>query len=240
MQNLPAVNMSNLPADIQAKLKADAEAMQKKIGAPGGDKIRLLREKKFKLPDGRESAGPLRVVIVDFVSLNAFYDRPFNEKDKTPAACYALGAVKPKDLVPSLKSPVKQADKCTGCPNNEFGSKGAGKACGNHYLLGCVEPTADPDGPVYIIQLGPKTTRNWEGYVSSIMMKHGAPPILVSTEIWFDPDEASQVLRFGNPESNENLALHMARKDAILKRLLVEPDVSSYAPLAKPGGKKGK
>src|SRR5258707_964616 len=90
---------------VNARLKKQAEDMKAKIGAPGGDKIKLLKSKKFKLPTGVESGGPLRGVVLDFVAFNAYFDRPFSDKDKTPPACYALGAVKPQELVPSAKSP---------------------------------------------------------------------------------------------------------------------------------------
>lgn len=222
---------------IQERLKQQAEAMKAKIGAPGGDKIKLLKSKKFKLPTGVESSGPLRGVVIDFAAFNAFFDRPFSEKDKTPPACYALGAVKPKDLVPSAKSPVKQSEACKGCPLNEFGSKGAGKACGNHYLLGFVEPGDDPNAQVYLIQLSPKSTRWWESYANGILMQEGTTPIGVVTEIFFDPNEESQVLRFNKGGKNPHVGLHLARQPAVLARLLVEPDVSGYQPLKAVGRK---
>lgn len=216
------------------ELKKQADAMRAKIGAPGGDKIKLTKTKEFVLPNGVKSKGPLKVVVVDFVAFNAFYDRPFSEKDKTPAACFALGAVKPNQLVPSERSPVKQSEACKGCPLNEFGSKGGGKACGNHYLLGVLEPTENPESPLYLLQLSPKTTRHWETYSNGILMQEGMPPIVVATEIYFDPNEDSQVLRFQKAERNANLGVHLARKESVLNRLLTEPDVSGYKAVPQP------
>lgn len=225
-------------AALTEALRKRTEEMKAKIGAPGGDKIKLLKSKEFVLPSGVKSKGPLLVVVIDAVSFNAFYDRPFSEKDKTPPACFALGAVKPKDLVPSANSPDKQSDACKGCPNNEFGSRGNGKACGNHYLLGCVEPSADANTPLYLLQLSPKGTRHWEAYANGIMMQESVPPIGVVTEIYFDPNEDSQVLRFNKGSKNVNLAVHMARGDAVLRRLLAEPDVSGYTKPAAPAPRK--
>lgn len=231
-------NLPQDPAAIEAELKRQAEAMKAKIGAPGGDKVKLLKTKKFKLPNGVESPGPMRGVVVDFVAFNAYYDRVFSEKDKTPPACFALGAVKPKDLVPSDTSPRKQNDTCKGCPLNEFGSKGAGKACGNHYILGFVEESDDPNSPLYLIQLSPKTTRHWEQYANGILMQDGMPPISAVTEIYFDPNEDSQVLRFNKAGRNPNVAVHMGRRQAVLNRLLAEPDVSQYKPVPEVKGRK--
>jgi hypothetical protein len=217
---------TNLPVDqaaIEAKLREQAAAMKDKIGAPGGDKIRLLKTKKFKLPNGVESPGPLRGVVIDFVSFNAYFDRPYSDKDKTPPACFALASAKPQDLVP-----------------NEFGSKGAGKACGNHYLLGFVEPGGDANSPLYVIQLSPKTTKHWENYANGIQMQEGMPPISVETEIFFDPNEETQVLRFNKVGKNPHLAVHYGRQEAVLRRLLTVPDVSGFVELVKPAPRKGK
>lgn len=238
---------SNLPVDaaaIQAKLKQQADELKKKIGGGASDKIRLTKDKKFVLPNGVSSAGPLKGVIIDFVAFNAYYDRPFSEKDKTPPACFALGNVKPVELVPSSASPQKQNDKCgvskgPGCCwANEFGTKGGGKACGNHYLLGFVEDSDKPNAELYTIQLGPKTLKHWEKYVSSIALQHSMPPIGVVTEIYFDPDEENQVLRFNKDRVNPNLPVHYARQELVLKRLLTEPDVSTYTPPPAQGSKK--
>jgi hypothetical protein len=240
---------TNLPVDqaaIEAKLREQAAAMKDKIGAPGGDKIRLLKTKKFKLPNGVESPGPLRGVVIDFVSFNAYFDRPYSDKDKTPPACFALASAKPQDLVPHPTSPLKQNEKCGKpqsagcCPLNEFGSKGAGKACGNHYLLGFVEPGGDANSPLYVIQLSPKTTKHWENYANGIQMQEGMPPISVETEIFFDPNEETQVLRFNKVGKNPHLAVHYGRQEAVLRRLLTVPDVSGFVELVKPAPRKGK
>jgi hypothetical protein len=229
-------HVANLPADVRKQLEDDAAKMKDRIGAPSGDKIRITKKKTFKLPDGQESAGPLRVVVLDFVSYNAFYDRPFSEGDKTPPACFALGAVKPTDLAPSNSSPDKQSAACKGCPNNEFGSKGKGKACSNHYLLAVVEDSDNADAPIFLLQVSPTAVRHWEGYASQVAAKFGLGPICVSTEIYFDPSSDSPSLRFGNPEANKNIGIHAPRKAAATARLLTEPDVSGYE---KPG-KKGR
>jgi hypothetical protein len=231
-------NQASLPVDVRTKLMRDAADMAKKIAAPGGDLIRLTKKKTFKLPDGREApAGtPLRVVVLDFVSYNAFYDRIWTEGDKTPPACFALGS-EPKLLVPSNNSPVKQADNCEECPNNEWGSKGKGKACGNHRLLAVVEPSGVVDSPIMLIRLSPTGVKHWDKYVSDIINRFGIGPIGVETEIYFDQASDYATLRFGNPSPNVNLGVHAARQDAATKRLLTEPDVSGYEPVKPASGK---
>lgn len=231
-----AAALAGLPDDLRAQLQADAEAMKAKIGGGGGDKIRLTKAKKFKLPSGEEHAGPLRVVVLDAVAFNAFFDRPYSDKDKTPPACFALDSVKPVDLVPSAASPEKQSDSCKACPNNVFGSKGAGKACGNHYLLAVVGLDKG-DSPMYTIQLPPTSGKYWEAAVQAIRNKHGMAPIFQSMDVWFDPASEYQVLRFGNFEANPFLKEHALRRAEATARLLTEPDVSTYKPVPKKAGR---
>lgn len=239
-----STQVSTMTADDARKLlQEQSAAMKAKIGAGGGDKIRLTKKKTFKMPDGTESTpgDPLRVVVLDFVAYNAFYDRPFDPSGKTAAypACFALGAVKPNELVPSKASPDRQSEVCgqsgkSGCcPNNEFGSKNAGKACGNHYLLAVVG-VDKPDSDMYVIQTPPKSGKYWEAQFQQVLASY--PGLLAaSMEIWFDEASDSQLLRFGNQQENPWLVQHMGRRAAATARLLREPDVSGYEPLKKKG-----
>lgn len=231
---------SNLPVNIAEQLAAETKALASRIQAPGGDKIKLTKKKTFKLPDGTESPGPLTVVILDFVSMNKFFDRPYKEGEISPPACYALG-LEPTNLVPSEKSPDKQSASCGTCPNNEFGSKGDGKACSNHRVLAVVagagDTALDPNSPMWLVEVSPTAIKAFDAYVSMVRTQFGVPPVGVITDIFFDPSSEYQSLRFGNPQPNPNLELHFGRRTAARTRLLTEPDVSAYT---KPGKKKAK
>lgn len=231
--------------DPRQKLMEQAKAMQERISAPSGDKIQLTKKKTFKLPGGIESPvnTPLSVVILDFVSYNAYFDRPFSEKDKTPPACIALGT-NPDLLVPSAKSPSKQSEACKGCPNNEFGSKGNGKACGNHRLLAVIaapneQGVVDPKADRYLLQISPTGVKHFDAYVTQVLAKHGMGPLCVISSIWFDPDKDYASLRFGEGRllSKTELAHYYGLQEAATKRLLTEPDMSGYTPLAKKPGR---
>lgn len=224
--------------DIYAELKkAAAEDLKKKIGAPGGDMIRTTQDKYFQLPDGTKDNKPLRVVILDFVSLNQFFDREFKKGAESPPACFALSE-SPKEMVPSQNSPDKQADACDICPNNEYGSNGAGKACGNMRLLAIVEDSDNPEAPIRLLKVSATAIKGFDAYVNTINAQFELPPVGVVTEIYFDPTVTYASLRFGNPSPNENLAVHYERRAAALKRLLTEPDVSQYKPPAPVKGAK--
>lgn len=231
---------SNLPTSLRDQIAAENKALAARIQAPGGDKIKLTKDKNFKLPDGTKSPGPMTVVVLDFVSVNKFYDRPYDEKEITPAACYAVGNVI-SSLAPVDASPAKQAETCSECPNNEFGSKGRGKACSNTRLLAVVagagDSALDPKSPMWLLEVSPTGIKAWDAYVSSVRTQFNVPPIGVITEISFDPNVDYQTLRFGNPQPNPNLEMHWGRKAAAAERLASLPDFSSYQPVKAPAGK---
>lgn len=223
--------------DIKAQMAAELAGLAGRVAPAGGDKIQL-KAKKFKLPDGQET-DTLRVVIVDFVAANNFYEGTYDANNISPPACFAIGQVV-TNMVPSDNSPVKQSDACGTCPMNQFGSAGNGKACKNTRRLAVLPPDADADTPLWVLDVSPTGLKSFDGYVRSVASKFGVTPIGVTTEITFDQTVDYGTLRFGEPEPNENLTEHWGRRAEALERLSQEPDVSSYAeaqPAARGRGK---
>lgn len=224
--------------NIREELKKEAAAIQNRIGAPGGDIIRSTQDKHFVLPDGTKDNKPLRMVILDFVSINQFFDRPFKKGEESPAACFAISAT-PKGMIPSKNSPDLQSETgCDTCPNNEFGSNGAGKACSNGRLLALTQDSDDPEAPIWLLKVSSTAIKGFDAYVKSIQSQFETPPVGVVTEIYFDPNVTYASLRFGNPSPNENLDIHFDRRATAMQRLLTEPDVSQYKPPAPVKGAK--
>ncbi len=213
--------------DIRAQMAQEVTDMAQRVGAPGGDSIRITQDKKFEFPDGTSSPGPFNVVIVDFVSANSFYEGPYDPKSIAPPACFAIGS-NPTQLVPSDNSPVKQSDTCSACPMNQFGSAGNGKACKNSRVLAVLPPGATADTPLWILKVSPTALKAFDAYVTSIARQFQMPPVGVVTEVSFDEGSSYASLRFGNPTPNEDLEVCYARKGEAMARLTTEPDVSQY------------
>lgn len=211
--------------DIKAEMAAQVAALAERVGTAGGDKIQL-KDKKFILPDGSET-DTLNVVIVDFVSVNNFYEGAYDAKNISPPACFAIGTV-PTQMAPSNNSPVKQSDNCAGCPMNQFGSAGDGKACKNMRRLAVLPPDADADTPLWILDVSPTGLKSFDGYVRSVASKFQVPPIGVVTEVTFASEVSYGSLRFGNPQPNEDMENHWPRRSEAMDRLIQEPDVSGY------------
>ncbi len=226
-----------LPANISQQLAAEAAAIANKIGTPGGDRIKITQKKTFRMPSGEENAGPLQAVIVDFVSANFYYEGQFDPNDITPPLCAAIGP-EPASLVPFDDSPEKQCDSCSGCPMNQFGSAGRGKACQNSRLLYILPPDATEDTPGMLLKVSPTALRAFDSYVASCARSFGAPPIAVVTEISFDENLDYPSLRFGNPQPNPILALCLQRREEAQQRLTAKPDfVKPEAPAKAPAKK---
>ena len=210
---------------IQEQLKAQAAAAASKIAPAGGNKIRYSKG-KFVLPDGSE-AETLDVVVVDFASVNLYYESGYDKDNIVPPNCFAIHP-EPKGMVPSANSPDKQCDDCGSCPHNQFGSAGAGKACKNTRLLAVLPPDADADTPMWLLSVPPTAIKGFDGYVGSVLRTFQMPPVAVVTTVSLDPNEDYFKPLFGDARPNDNLEVHFARREEAEELLAVEPDVSSF------------
>lgn len=213
---------------IQEQLRAQAAAMAERTAPPSGSKITITQDKKFKLPDGSTTAGPLQLVIVDFVARNKFYEGAFDKDNIAPPACFAIGQ-NPLKLVPSANSPIKQSADCGSCPMNQFGSDGKGKACKNGRVLAVLPPDADADTPLWTLEVSPTALKSFDGFVQGVARTFQMPPVSVVCSVSFNPAVTYASLQFGEPEPNENMAVHFARQAEAAEMLAVEPDVSAFA-----------
>lgn len=212
---------------MQEQLRAQAAAVAEKTAPASGNFIRVTQDKKFLLPDGTQTPGPLQLVIVEFGSKNAFYEGAYDPKNISPPACFAIGS-NPQQMVPSANSPLAQASDCTSCPMNQFGSAGDGKACKNSRVMAVLPPDADEDTPLWMLATSPTANKGFDGYVSSVARTFQTSPIGVVTTVGFDSGSTYAKLTFTDPQPNENLAAHFGRQEEAKAMLAVEPDVSSF------------
>jgi hypothetical protein len=229
---------SGAVVNIQDMLRAQAAAMNERTAPASGVGIRVTQDKQFVLPNGVKT-DELKVVIVDFVARNEFYEGSFDKDNITPPACFAIGN-QPNKLVPSDNSPQKQADTCAECPMNAFGSNGKGKACKNGRVLAVLPPDADADTPMWTLKVSPTALKNFDSFVQSVARTFQAPPVAVIATVSFDDNVTYASLRFSDAEPNENVGVHFARQDEAKTLLEQEPDVSQYvAPKPAPARAKG-
>lgn len=222
-----------LPINYQEQLAKEAAEISKKIAAPSGDRIRMSGPKLIA-PDGQEGE-TLEVIVIDFVSSNLYYDDTYDRDNPKPPACFAIGP-EPTMLVPSTSSPDKQSDTCSACPNNQFGSRGKGKACKNTRVLAVVPITAldtpDEPAPIWIMSIPPTSVKVFDAYVQSLVARHNTVPIGVVTQITMDQTSSFSAPKFSvvRPVAADEFPVFMQRRAEAQTRLLTEPDVSQYEP----------
>lgn len=231
---------SNLPLDISAELAKELAAMASKTGAAAGAKIRANGNSSFILPDQMETK-ELEAVIVDFVTINSYFDRPYVRGDDSPKipACYAVG-YEVKNMAPATDAPAKQAASCKNCPMNQFGSAptGKAKACKNTRMLALMPAKVlDPENaPIYMLSVPPGSLTYFDKYVNNLATRMRLTPISVKTKISLDPKETFYAPRFDviEPLTQEELGFYFKFRGEAKESLMTLPDFSQYvAPVSK-------
>lgn len=210
---------------VKEMMAAQLAALANKTAPATGNQVRATQDKQFMFPDGTKSRDPFQVVIVDFVSRNEFYEGEYDKDNPESPICMAVGDDARK-LVPADESPSKQADDCSSCPMNAFGSKGKGKACKNTRYLAILPPDADADTPLWTIKVSPTGIKAFDAYVNGVARTMSTPPVGVVTTISFDDNSDYPTLVFGEPELNEEVATHIGRVEEAREVLLAIPDMT--------------
>ena len=158
MAKAPAVTKQRATALATTSFSDDLADLKSRLAAPGGDKIKA-ENKQFKLPSGA-TANELDIVIVDFIHFNAFYETGYTKGVVSAPGCAALG-IEPKGMVPLPAGTAIQNAGCDGCAQNQFGSKGAGKACQNRILVAVLPADADETTPMALFDLPPTSIQQF-------------------------------------------------------------------------------
>lgn len=230
---------ANLPVNYTEQLSREAQEIGKRLQGGGGSKIRANGNVGFRLPDGSETA-EIEGIIVDFYAMNAFYDRPFDRDNPSPPACYALGEM-PSTLAPPKDVPDRQAETCSVCPMNAFGSadNGKGKACRNKRILAIVPEEGAAEVELSLLDVPPGSVAKFDAYVAGLSAKHQTVPVGVVTKITLDKSQQYFSPRFEvvKPVDESALGAAFGRRDEARSLLSAAPDTSGYeAPKRKAAG----
>lgn len=171
------------------------------------------------VPDNR-----MNVIVLNHVCENAYYaGERYDPNNPSSPVCFAF-FTNPDEAAPHEKAEDPQADACTGCPHNEFGSAdtGRGKACKNIRRLALITEEGMEDiesATVAFLKVPVTSVKEWAGYVNSLNNTLKLPPLAVITEISIVPDSQSQFkLKFKLVEKIEDAD--------VLKALLDKMDAS--------------
>ena len=218
---------STLPVDMNKEMADEVAALASRLAKPTGDRISITKAGTFKTPDGQELE-LLEAIIVDFVSTNSYYDKPYVKGQIDAPVCFAIG-LEPTMMVPSPNSPDILSETCATCWANQFGShpNGKGKACSNSKLLALLPPDADTETTLQTLKVPATSIKNFDSYVGSVARAFQRPVRAVVTEITSDSDIGWENAKFGNPRpcTKEQLLTAHSRKTEAMERLMVEPDI---------------
>ena len=232
MAKAPAVTKQQAVALATTAFSDDLAALKSQLAAPSGDKIKI-ENKQFKLPSGA-TADELDVIIVDFVYNNMFYETGYQKGVISSPVCFSLNA-DPKGAIPSPNSTDVQGTGCDTCEQNQFGTKGAGKACQNRMLIAVLPADADETTPFAILDIPPTSIKGFNNYVTSVAGALQRPPYGVITNVSCDENETYAKVVFSDPqlldlENEEDVArIHMvkARRAEARTRLMTEPNITA-------------
>jgi len=166
------------PAELMKKQLADTN---KRIAQSDSNRVKVNRA-GFIAPGG-DQGDELIVVVVDYTNVNMFYESEYDKDNITDPDCYANNRIH-AELEPERKSPKLQAEVCTACPQNQWGSapRGKGKACKNSRLLAIVPFDNIGEAPIWTISVSPTGIKRWDNYVKKLADVN-LTPMFVGTKI---------------------------------------------------------
>lgn len=184
---------THLPALNDPRLREiAAQGLKRARPASGGSKV-SIRGRRFKA-GGQDLGTEIRVSIIEWGYIHAFYQDAFNEQAPTPPVCFSL-SLEPSGAVPHAMAPDHLHTDCDSCPNNVFGSattgSGKGKACKDSTRLTVVfEKDLDSadsanGATVWTLDVPATSLAAWDKYSGDIQRKFMVPPLAIVTEISF-------------------------------------------------------
>ncbi len=177
-----------------------AKEQVKKAGG-GGASIKFGRG-SIQVSGSVVPGGKLKCVILGYCAHNRWWEADYDKDDVQPPDCYAFSAeYGDEEMAPHPDAAEKQADTCTECEKNQFGSAktGRGKACANGVKIGALvakdcEDAADVSRAEMATGfLSPTNVKHWKGYVDMLADEEGVPPWAVVTEITTHDDPDTQI-----------------------------------------------
>jgi hypothetical protein len=166
----------------------------------GGYKSVSLKGGILSIDDNPVEDNEIRVVILSGIHENQMYEGNYNPEKPTTPSCYAFGDNE-DEMSPHEASTNKQADLCSSCWANEWGSAdiGKGKACKNVRRLVLITEDALEsaesleEAEERMLKLPVMSVKNWTTYVKDVLAEQLKRPSWgVVTTIKVVPDAKSQ------------------------------------------------
>lgn len=167
-------------ATIEAKELASLEAEMAAQAAELSESLQVTSSnisnagKQFTLPDGTNLGNKMEIVILGHVRHRELYpDKVYNSNNPEPPICFSKNRLN-EASVPHSSVASPESTSCDGCPNNEWGSKGEGKACKETYRVAVIIPSVSKVTP-YVLKVvaSGRGLTNFDASVSGIQKAFG-------------------------------------------------------------------
>ena len=228
---------------IQQQLAQRAAGLKTQINQPQANRLTINDNAEFVGADGLVLGPEIDMVVLDFISANRFYSRPYNPNNIEPPGCFAFGRVI-ADMAPHETAPEPQNELCATCPKNEFGSdaRGTGKACKNTRELAVIThdqfDLPPEEQKILVYSVPPTGIKSFDAAVGYILRTYESPPVRVLIRAAAVKHPTHISVSFAPTDSeNDMLEGHFARIDECEPLLFRYPDVSNYGakkPAARP------
>lgn len=177
----------------------------------------------------------LDVIIIASTHANLFYTQKYDPDNPVNPDCYAYGDDE-DDMVPAAKAAHPQAERCSECKWNQWGSDpagGRGKACKNSRVLGLVPAGTTvedlPTAEIATFKLPVTSVKNWGQYVNKLDTLFQRPPLGLITTISIKRDLKTQfkVLFQNGPLVDNTMIMPLIKKaDVVLEVLRKDYDAN--------------
>lgn len=255
--------VANYDAQLAALMQEELET-EKSIST--GGKFISTKGGQLSFDGNPMKNNEMYVVIVDHIFENAYYEGRFNPDNPQPPTCFAFGRTE-KDLIPHINvidADQNPCDTCAGCPMNEWGSEGRGKACKNVRRLavipaGHVNNKTDElelydedhfkSADIAYLKLPVTSTKGFSTYVKQVAQAYSKPVLGAITRIYCTPDNKTQYkvnFEFIDEVPSELLGTLMQRRSVVMDEIefpysLEEREAKPVKSGRKaPGAKRGK
>jgi hypothetical protein len=218
---------------VDQALSAEALNIKNTISSGGAPKLSIDRSGRWTAPDGLDLGDTIRGVVVDYISANRYYPHTYDPSNPAPPVCFAFGKVL-NDMAPMPEAPEPQADACSTCALNQWGSRGKGKACKNTRELAFIleEDLENPEPKLYLISVPPTAIKSFDAFANLCSRVLNGPPIKATVAIKAVPQGTYTTMVFAEPDENPNYAEHFGLRDEALALISQTPNLDNYVPAA--------
>lgn len=221
---------------IEEEMQREIANIRDQISAPTGSRLSINDQGEFVGTDGRILGPEITVIVIDFISANRYYARPYNRNQPEPPSCFAFGKVIP-NMAPHEKAPEPQDQLCANCRWNQWGSAptgGNGKACKNtRDLVLMLAMDADEEQVDFMtFSVAPTSIKSFDALVRYAADIYESTPVRLLVKMTAIRQGNYFSVQFAPLDENEQYREHFALRNQVQDLLYRIPDYSKGTPAA--------